>query len=177
MAIKFDDKYYKVISSTNDFVNKMAGVKMSVYGSQETREREKSLSETAENVKYNIRIKLQENMQDLINETAKIKPLEEITDVEAFYAEHPEIESKKNLIESIQEEGLKLVDSILQKPIDFNELHYKEIWMEQGFTEELCIPIDYEGEMGLTIERLLDSNLTEIYNAVKEMIVSEVEDC
>lgn len=177
MAIIFDNKYYKVINSTNDYTTKMTDVKMSVYGSQETREREKKLVEIAESVKYNIGAKLQENMQDLIDETAKIKPLDEINDVETFYTEHPEIEAKKNLVESIQEEGLKVIDSILKKPINFKGLKYKKIWEEQGLVEELCVPIDYKGELDLTIGRLLNADLTEIYNAVKEKVVSDVEDC
>ena len=49
--------------------------------------------------------------------------------------------------------------------------------MEQGLVEELCVPIDYKGELDLTIERLLNADLTEIYNAVKEKVVSDVEDC
>lgn len=177
MAIKFDNKYYKVIGSNNDYVHHVTGVNMSVYGSQETREREKQLSELGERVKYNIHQRLSENMMNLINETNEIIPIEEITDVESFYNEHPEIKEKKELIESIQDEGLLVADSILKKVIDFDSLKYKDLWSELGLNRELCNPIDYIGEMGVTIERILNSDLKEIYNAVKEKIVSEVEDC
>ena len=177
MAIIFDDQCYKVTESENNFVNDYTSVKMSVYASKDTRDREKSLSNQANEVISNIQDQLALNMNNLIARVNEITPIDKIEDVDAFYNEHPDIKSDYLNIQSIQDEGLILIDSILKKSIDFDNLKHKELWISLGLTADLCIPIEHRGEVVLNVDRIVNANLSELYGAVKEKIVSEVEDC
>ena len=177
MAIVFDDKYHKIIKSTVDFENDTTEVEMRVYASQYTREREKQLKESAIEFCQRVQDFLVDNMQNLINETNLIQPIETIYNGDEFLAIYPEIKIKADEQESIQKEGLYLVDKILKENINLGSLKHLDKWIALGLTEMLCYKIDILGTMNISLEGKRDNNLAELYFGVKENIVSPVIDC
>ena len=77
----------------------------------------------------------------------------------------------------IQSEGLMLIDRVLKEDIDIENLTYKDIWLQLGLTSDLCHKIDFLGTMSIGLDGVRENNLSRLYNATKEKIVSDVEDC
>ena len=177
MAIIYDNQYHKITRSINDFVDNTTNIEMDVYGSADTRETEKRNCNDVETIKVKINSLLQRNMTDLIDKTNKIKPINEIVDVEQFYRDHPEIKEESELVQSIQDEGLFIEDKLSKEPIKFKKLKHKDIWAELGLNEQLCEVIDYRGTEVVGVEGIRSSDLKTLYDSVKEKIVSEVTDC
>lgn len=177
MAIIFDNRYYKIKSCTTNFINKTTEIEMDVYGSKETRDYEKQFEETIKEIISNIHLKLEKNMLNLIDKTQKIKPLDEIENADDFYREHPEIKKEYEVIQSIQNEGLMIMDKLSKQNIDFDKLKHKDYWAELGLTKELCKAVDYKGSFLLGVEGIKNNDLSNLYSSVKEKVVSEVVDC
>ena len=177
MAIMFDNKYYKIISTTSNFVDDTTEIEMDVYGSKETRDHEKKFDELKNEIISKIHLKLEENMINLIKKTEKIKPIDEITDPEAFYKEHPEIKNESDFIQSIHNEGLYIMDKLLKENINYDDLKHKDYWIELGLTKQLCQAVDYKGTFTIGLDGVRTNNLSNLYSGVKEKVVSEVIDC
>jgi len=176
MAIEFENKYHKITKSINNFSNNTTEIEMDVYASSETREREKLLKDKAHDLIAKINEELSGNAQNLIKEINKITPIDSIKNQEKFLKEHPNIKKQIDSQEAIQKEGLEIVDGILKKDIDFDNLKFKEKWINMGLTKDLCKKIEYFGTTLIGIEGIREPNLSNLYDAVKEKIVSPVID-
>ena len=125
----------------------------------------------------NIHSKLEQNILELIEKTEKIKPINEITDAEEFYKKHPEIKIEQEKVESIQNEGLYLIDKLLKINIDFDNLKYKDYWCSLGLTKELCNAVDYKETFQLSVDGIRNNELSNLYSSLKEKITSKIIDC
>ena len=134
MAILFEDKYHKIIKTTNNFIDNTTEIEMNVYASEEAREHEKKIEQRIEIFKGNVYNLLEQNMINLIEKTNKIKPVNEIDDAEEFFKEHPEIEKEYKIVQAKQDEGLDIADKITTIDIDINKLQFKDLWIENLFT-------------------------------------------
>ncbi len=177
MAIYFDDKYCKITKTTNNFVDDTTEIEMNVYKSKETREREKKLKDASLIFKNNAQNYLIENVKELIAETNKIQDIETIQDREEFLNDNPKIREMNIQQESIQKEGLFLIDKILKDDIDFENLKYKDIWVQLGLTKELCQKIEFLGTLSIGFDGIQENNLPKLYSVAKEKIASDVDDC
>lgn len=177
MAILFDNNYYKIIKSTSNFVENSTDIEMGVYASAETRQREKEIYNKVKNFTSNVNTFLVNNISSIIDETNAIQPIDTIEDRDEFLSKHPTIKEKVELHESMQEEGLYLIDKLLKEDIDFTKLKYKEKWVELGLEDSFSKKIDYMGNMIIGIGEIKSNDLSTLYQAVKDKIVSEVEDC
>lgn len=177
MAIFFDDKYCKIAKTTNNFIDNTTEIEMNVYRSKETREREKTLKDVSLTFKSNAQNYLIENVKKLIDETNQIQDIDTIQDREKFLSDNPKIKEMNELQESIQKEGLYLIDNILKENIDYEALEYKEIWKQLGLTKELCQKIEFLGTMSIGFDGIKENNLSSLYDTTKEKIVSQVIDC
>ncbi len=177
MAIIFDDKYHKIIKSTTDFENNATEVEMKVYGSQSARDREKCLASSVNVFCKRVQEYLIANVSTLINETNQIQPMDTIINKEEFLLLHPSIRAKAEEYESIQTEGIFLIDKVLKEDIDVTSLKHLDKWRLLGFTEEMSKKIDVIGSASISVDGIRDSSLFALYNAAKEKIVSPVIDC
>ena len=100
-----------------------------------------------------------------------------ITDKDKFLKENPEIAKKIEYVESVQNEGLNLVGLLSIKDIDLNSLKHREVWEKLGLNEELCSKINYVGTSTISVDGIVNSNISDLYNAVKTTIVGEFMDC
>ena len=150
---------------------------MNVYKSKETREREKKLKDASLAFKNNAQNYLINNVKALIEETNKIQDIETIKNRKEFLEQNPKIEKLTERQEMIQSEGLMLIDRVLKEDIDIENLTYKDIWLQLGLTSDLCHKIDFLGTMSIGLDGVRENNLSRLYNATKEKIVSDVEDC
>ena len=177
MAIFFDDKYCKIARTVNNFIDQTTEIEMNVYKSKETREREKKLKDASLAFKNNAPNYLINNVKALIEETNKIQDIETIKNRKEFLEQNPKIEKLTERQEMIQSEGLMLIDRVLKEDIDIENLTYKDIWLQLGLTSDLCHKIDFLGTMSIGLDGVRENNLSRLYNATKEKIVSDVEDC
>ena len=177
MAIFFDDKYCKIARTVNNFIDQTTEIEMNVYKSKETREREKKLKDASLAFKNNAQNYLINNVKALIEETNKIQDIETIKNRKEFLEQNPKIEKLTERQEMIQSEGLMLIDRVLKEDIDIENLTYKDIWLQLGLTSDLCHKIDFLGTMSIGLYGVRENNLSRLYNATKEKIVSDVEDC
>ncbi len=177
MAIFFDDKYCKIARTVNNFIDQTTEIEMNVYKSKETREREKKLKDASLAFKNNAQNYLINNVKALIEETNKIQDIETIKNRKEFLEQNPKIEKLTERQEMIQSEGLMLIDRVLKEDIDIENLTYKDIWLQLGLTSDLCHKIDFLGTMSIGLDGVRENNLSRLYNATKEKIVSDVEDC
>ena len=177
MAIFFDDKYCKIARTVNNFIDQTTEIEMNVYKSKETREREKKLKDASLAFKNNAQNYLINNVKALIEETNKIQDIETIKNRKEFLEQNPKIEKLTERQEMIQSEGLMLIDRVLKEDIDIENLSYKDIWLQLGLTSDLCHKIDFLGTMSIGLDGVRENNLSRLYNATKEKIVSDVEDC
>lgn len=176
MAIEFENRYHKIIKSINDFSNNTTEIEMDVYASAETREREKLLRDKAHDFIAKVNQRLAKNMQNLVDETNKIMPIESIKDRDKFLNKHPSIKEQVEFQEAMQKEGLELMDSVLKKDINFDGLKFKDEWVGMGLTKDLCEKVEYLGTISIGIKDIRQPNLSNLYDAVKEKIVSPVID-
>ncbi len=177
MAIFFDNKYCKIAKTTNNFIDNTTEIEMNVYKSQETREREKTLKDASLIFKNNAQNYLIENVKTLIEETNKIQDIDTIKDREKFLNDNPKIREMNEQQESIQQEGLFLIDNIMKDDVDFDNLKYKDIWMQLGLNKDLCKKIDYIGTMSIGFDGIKENELSKLYSTAKEKIASDVVDC
>lgn len=177
MAIVYENQYHKITKSIVNFVNQTTEIEMDVYKDQQNRELEKEISQRAEEVKQNISNYLVSIMDNLISETNKIQNIETIADRDKFLQDNPEIQKLLDEQEQQQEEGLMLIDSMLKVNIDLEKLKYKTLWKQFGLDADLCKKIEYLGTASIGIDKILDSDLTNLYTEVKTKIVGNIEDC
>lgn len=177
MAILFEDKYHKIIKTTNNFIDNTTEIEMNVYASEEDREHEKKIEQRIKIFKGNVYNLLEQNMINLIEKTNKIKPVNEIDDAEEFFKEHPEIEKEYKIVQAKQDEGLDIADKITTIDIDINKLQFKDLWIEQGLDEELCKKVNYLGTSMVGLDGIRTNELSKLYDAVKERLVGEIIDC
>ena len=177
MAIFFFFIYCKIARTVNNFIDQTTEIEMNVYKSKETREREKKLKDASLAFKNNAQNYLINNVKALIEETNKIQDIETIKNRKEFLEQNPKIEKLTERQEMIQSEGLMLIDRVLKEDIDIENLTYKDIWLQLGLTSDLCHKIDFLGTMSIGLDGVRENNLSRLYNATKEKIVSDVEDC
>lgn len=177
MAIIYNDKYNKIIKSTNNFVTNVTEIEFDVYSDKEARDLEKKIKNDVDEFKYKVRNFLRDNMTSVLEEISKITPIDEITDKDEFLKENPEIAKKIEYVESVQNEGLNLVGLLSIKDIDLNSLKHRDVWEKLGLNEELCSKINYVGTSTISVDGIVNSNISDLYNAVKTTIVGEFMDC
>ena len=176
MAILFDNKYRKITRSVNDYVHDRTEVYMSVYDGVETREHEKVVSEPIRLFRAEVTAYLSNRAAEIESMINAVTPIEEITDANAFYVEHPEIKTLVDDFESKRDEGLKLLDHITILEVDKNSLQYLVLWQSLGLTDDMLTKIGYLGEEWQSLDGQVEPNLTTLYGEVKKHIASEVED-
>lgn len=177
MAIIFDNNYNKIIKSTIDFENNSTDIEMRVYKSEETRQKEKSIRSVADEFCYNVEQLIMNNFNEIIEETNKIQPIETIKNRDEFLELHPMLKNKVEEYEKLQQEGLFILDKVLKEDINKADLKYLEKWKLLGLTDAICGKIEIVGTMSLSVNGIKDNNLSTLYSAVKEKIVSPVVDC
>ena len=177
MAIIYNDKYNKIIKRTNNFVTNVTEIEFDVYSDKEARDLEKKIKNDVDEFKYKVRNFLRDNMTSVLEEISKITPIDEITDKDKFLKENPEIAKKIEYVESVQNEGLNLVGLLSIKDIDLNSLKHRDVWEKLGLNEELCSKINYVGTSTISVDGIVNSNISDLYNAVKTTIVGEFIDC
>lgn len=177
MAIIFDNNYNKIIKSTIDFENNSTDIEMRVYKSEETRQKEKSIRSVADEFCYNVEQLIMNNFNEIIEETNKIQPIETIKNRDEFLKLHPMLKNKVEEYEKLQQEGLFILDKVLKEDINKADLKYLEKWKLLGLTDAICGKIEIVGTMSLSVNGIKDNNLSTLYSAVKEKIVSPVVDC
>lgn len=176
MAILFDNKYRKITRSVNDYVNDRTDVIMSVYDGVATREHEKVVSEPIKLFRADVTAYLSNRAAEIESMISAIIPIEEITDSNAFYTEHPEIKAAVEDFESKRDEGLKLIDHLMITDTDKSSLHYLDLWQSLGLTDDMLTKVGYLGEEWQSLDGQVEPNLTTLYGEIKKHIASEVED-
>lgn len=177
MAILFDNKYHRITKNVANYDNNTTEIEMQVYASTETREREKKYKNQAKTFIKKVQQFLVDNMNNLIKEINLMQPIDSIADRETFLSNHPTIKQRTEDVEAMQKEGLHLIDSVFRKNIDVSKLKYVAKWRDLGLTDDLCYPIELLGTMQIAVDGIKDNNLSILYPAVKEKIVSQVVDC
>ena len=177
MAVIFDNKYHKIVKNTVNYTTHATEIEMKVYANKESRDREKLCQSKAQQFAKNAQQFLVDNMNNLIAETNNIQPIITISDTEQFFAMHPEIKQKADMVEKIQQEGLFLIDNVLKRDIVKPNLMFLSKWEELGLTDDICRKIDVLGTRTITVDEIAPNDLTSLYGLIKKQIVSAVIDC
>ncbi|MBQ8749364.1 MAG: hypothetical protein IJZ29_02740 [Clostridia bacterium] len=177
MAVLFNNRYYKILGCEQDADNATSKIKVDIYATTETREKEKRIFEAVNQVKVKISEYIINEFNKIRNEIANVVPNESIADMEKFKIEYPLLYEDIKAYESMRDESFTLRQDLMENNIEFSSLIFKDIWVELGLSEEMCKRIEKVGQGEYKMPRKEFNNLSDMYAFLKSKLIGQVIDC
>ncbi len=178
MAIIVDNEYIKITKVSYSFDDNKSNVTMRVYSSKDDRDKEKQFLDLINTVKSKIK-------NYITNEGNALKILEDqsITEMqtnnismEKYLKDHSDLEERVKQFDLLTKEWEVIRDLLPYHNFNYNNLNFKDLWLNFGLTENICVNISVKGQVNQFLP-IKTFELDKLYNQLKSNYIGKVEDC
>ena len=175
MAIKYQNKYLKIVEIVHNVDENQSYVIVKRYVSEEERIREKRLwplfdafRKNAEKYIIETRAKIDEYIPDDLTEDM----------IDSFLTANPDLKQQLDEWDSFSNEYFSIMHNVLYEYIEESCVKHLDLWLSLGFTKEMFKYIVFERHTKLypLTAQLNSLNVSEAYDVLKELL-SNSEDC
>lgn len=178
MAIVQNNNYYRIVKITKNIVSQTTTVDLFVYKNKELRDLEKSLDENYQNFisKALSRVNLiYDDLTSAIN-TLKQYCTNNNLNFDEMLFNSQEIRELNHIYSLIANEFNDIKQNLLINEIDINTLKFKDEWISDGLSEDLCVKASYDDIIKFDLNCFTD-DLSILYEEIKNKYLLDGEDC